>query len=78
MTEPLQRAHIVGDEHDRPSAVAQIVEHVEAFLLEGRVADREHLVDHQDVRVNLDRHRERQAHLHARRIVLELEVLELL
>ena len=58
--------------------VAHAVEDVEALLLEGGVADREHLVDQQDVGVDLDRHREGQAHVHARGVVLELEVLELL
>ena len=78
VAEALQCPHIVGDEDDRPTLVSQIVEHVEALLLEGGVADREHLVDHQDVRIDLDRHGERQAHVHPRRVVLELEVLELL
>ena len=78
VAEALQRAHVVRDEHDRPAAVAQIVEDVEALLLEGGVADGEHLVDHQDVGVDLDRHRERQAHVHPRGVVLELEVPELL
>ena len=59
-------------------AVAHLVEHVEALLLEGRVADGQHLVDQQDVRVDLDRHRERQPDVHAGGVVLELEVLELL
>ena len=72
------RAHVVRDEDDRPAAVAQVVEDVVALLLEGGVADRKHLVDHQDVGVDLDRHRERQAHVHTRGVVLELEVLELL
>ena len=57
--------------------VAHIVEDVEALLLEGGVADGEHLVDQQDVGVDLDRDRERQADVHARGVVLELEVLEL-
>ena len=55
VAETLQRPHVVGDEHDRPAAVAQVVEDVEALLLEGGVANGEHLVDHQDVRVDLHR-----------------------
>ena len=78
MAEALQRAHVVRDEDDRAAAVAQIVEDVEALLLEGGVADRQHLVDEQDVGIDLDRHRERQPDVHAGRVVLELEVLELL
>ena len=60
------------DEHDRSPLVAQPIEDVEALLLEGGVADREHLVDQQDVGVHLDRHREGQTHVHARGVVLEL------
>ena len=71
------RAHVVRDEEDRAALVAQPVELVEALLLEGGVADGEHLVDQQHVGVDLDHHREREPHVHARRVVLELQVLEL-
>ena len=39
------RVHVVGDEDDRPALVAHLANAVGALLLEGRVADREHLVD---------------------------------
>ena len=61
----------------RPSRLEPL-ELLEALLLERGVADREHLVDEQDVGVDLDRDREREPHAHARRVVLELEVDELL
>ena len=48
------------------------------FCWNDGVAHREHLVDEQDVGVDLDHHREGQAHVHARGVVLELEVDELL
>ena len=51
---------------------------LQALLLERGVADGEHLVDQQHVGVDLDRHREREPHEHPRRVVLELEVGELL
>ena len=51
---------------------------VEALLLERGVADREHLVDEQDVGIDLDSNREREPDLHPRGVVLELEVDELL
>ena len=57
--------------------VAHLVEDVEALLLEGRVADGEHLVDEQDLGVDLDRDREREPHVHPRGVVLELQLLEL-
>ena len=77
VAEAVQRAHVVGDEHDRAPFVAHLVEDVEALLLEGGVADREHLVDEQDVGVDLDRDREGEAHVHPRGVVLELQLLEL-
>jgi hypothetical protein len=67
----------VGHEEDRLALVAEPVEHVEALLLEAHVAHREHLVDEQNVSVHLDHHREGQPHLHARRVVLQLQLLEL-
>ena len=60
-----------------PSALSAL-ELLVALLLEGGVADGEHLVDEQDVGVDLDRDREAEPHAHARRVVLELEVDELL
>ena len=71
-------AHVVRHEQDRLALVLHAVEHVEALLLEGRVAHREHLVDQEDVGVHLDHHREGEPHVHARGVVLELEVDELL
>ena len=70
-------AHVVGDEQHRLALVPQAVELVEALLLERGVADREHLVDQQHVGVDLDRDREGEPDLHARRVVLQLEVDEL-
>ena len=78
MAEALERSHVVGDEDDRPAPVAEIVEDVEALLLEGGVADGEHLVDQQHVGVDLDSDGEGKSDVHARRIVLQLELLELL
>ena len=48
------------------------------FCGERGVADREHLVDQHDVGVGLDHHGEREADQHPRRVVLELEVDEVL
>ena len=78
MAEAAHRAHVVGDEQDRPPLLAEPVEDVEALLLEGGVAHGQHLVDQQDVGVHLDHHREGQAHVHARGVVLELQLLEVL
>ena len=51
---------------------------VEALALERLVADREHLVDEEDVGVDVDGDREPEPHVHARRVVLHLLVDELL
>lgn len=37
VTEALHRSHVVGDQDDRTSALAQVIEDVEALLLEGGV-----------------------------------------
>ena len=63
---------------DRPALVADPVELVVALLLEGGIAHREHLVDQQHVRVDVGHDREAQPDEHARRVVLDLQVLELL
>ena len=49
---------------------------LQAALPERLVADREHLIQQQDVRLETDRHREGQPRLHARRVVLERRVEE--
>ena len=78
VAEPLDRAHVVRDEDDRLAGGLQPVELIEALLLERGVADGEHLVDQQHVGVDLHGDGERQPDAHARRVVLELEVEELL
>ena len=78
IAEALDGVHVVGDEHDRPALALESEELLEALLLEGGIADREHLVDQQDLGFNLDRGGKGQAHEHSRGVVLELEVDELL
>ena len=77
MAETVQGCHIVSDKHDCAALVAHAVEDVEALLRKGGVAHRQHLVDEKNVRVDLDRYGEREADVHSRRVVLELELLEL-
>ena len=78
IAEALDAAHVVRDEQDRAALRLHPVELVEALVLEGGVADRQHLVHEHDVRVDLDRDGKRQPHLHPGRVVLQLEVHELL
>ena len=58
LAQPLDRARVVGDEHDRPAAALEVTDPAVALLREGLVADREHLVEQQDVRLDVHRHRE--------------------
>ena len=76
--ELLDQAHVVGHQQDRLALGLEAAEDVEALLLEGGVADGQHLVDQQHLGVDLGRDREAESHRHARGVVLELEVDELL
>ena len=70
--------HVVADEHHRAAAAADVVHLAQALLLERGVADGEHLVDEQDLRLEVRGDREGQAHVHAARVVLDRRVEELL
>ena len=48
----------------------------EALLLEREIADREHLVDNEDVGLEVRRDREREPHVHAARVALDRRVDE--
>ena len=65
------------DEENRLAAAPELRELVEALVREALVADREHLVHEQHVGIDVDRHREAQTHVHARRIRLDRRVDEL-
>ena len=66
VAEPLDQAERVRDEQDRLAAPAELGELVEALVREALVADRQHLVDQQHVGIDVDRHGEAEAHVHAR------------
>ena len=68
----------MGDEQDGLAATLELGELVEALVGEALVADGEHLVDQQDVGIDVDRHRKAEAHVHARRVGLHRRVDELL
>ena len=59
----------------RPDA-AEVLHPPEAALLELGVADREHLVDEQDLRLEMRGDREREAHVHSARVALHRRVDE--
>ena len=75
----LDGIHGMGDQNDGLGRVLlNLGEEVVALALERLVADGEHLVEHEDVALSLDGHGERESHLHAGRVVLELLVHEVL
>ena len=68
----------VGHEQDRAALALEPLDALEALALERLVADGEHLVDEQDLGVDVDRHRESEPRRHTRRVVLHLVVDEVL
>src|SRR5579875_710722 len=71
------RAQRVRDDDDGLAVVLQVLEALQALALEGLVANRQHLVNEQDVGLHVDRYREAEAHVHARGVVLHGLVDEL-
>ena len=59
------------DEHHRPPGVRELLHPPEAPPLELRVAHREHLVDEQDLRLEVGRDGEREPDVHAARVALD-------
>ena len=59
-------------------ALPKLLHAAEAAALELRVADRQHLVDEQDLGLEVRGDREREAHVHAARVALDGRVDELL
>ncbi len=56
------RLHLMRNEDDRATRGAQVLHAPEAALLELGVADREHLVDEEDLGLEMSSDRERQPH----------------
>jgi hypothetical protein len=68
----------VADEDDRPPDGRDLVHLAEALALEGEVAHRQHLVDEEDLRLEMRGYREGEAHGHSARVPLDRRVEELL
>src|SRR6478735_1102582 len=75
---PLHHVEVVADDHQRMSLGAQFGDPGQALVLEGLVADREDLVDQEDVGLGVDGDREGEPQEHARGVELHLGVDELL
>ena len=68
--------HVVRDEQDRASVRTEVLHAAEAPPLELRVTDCEHLVDEQDLGLEMRSDRERESHVHAARVALHGRVEE--
>ena len=66
----------VADEDDRASLFAELGDALHALALERLVADRQDLVDEEDVGIGVDGDGERQPHVHARGVELHGRVDE--
>ena len=78
VAEALDQAERMRDEQDRLAAALELGELVQALVREALVADGENLVDQQHVGIDVDRDRESEPHVHARRVGLDRRVDELL
>ena len=78
VAELLDQVERVRDEQDRLVAAAEFRELVETLVGESLVADRQHFVHQQHFGIDMDRNRESQAHIHARRVGLDRRVDEIL
>ena len=54
----------MADKDDRLALRLEILELFITFCLEKHVSDRQRLIDNEDLRINVDRHRKRQTHKH--------------
>ena len=71
------RDQVVRDEHERNAVRAQRPHPRETLLLKPRVADAQHLVDEQDVRIQMRRDGKTEPRVHARRVAFHRRVDEL-
>ena len=72
-----QRTSVVADEQHRSTLLARHVPHsAEALPLECQIADGQHLVDDQNLRLQVRRDRKSQPHLHAAAVTLDRRVEE--
>ena len=66
VAETLDEIERVRHEQDGLAATLELAEFVEALVREAFIADGEHLVDEQHIRIDVDRHRKAETHVHAR------------
>ena len=71
LAEGLDRAHVVGDEDERPAGADELAHPLDAAVLEGGVTDRDRLVDDEHVGLEVGGEREAEAELHPRGELLD-------
>jgi hypothetical protein len=74
--QPRDRRHVVAHEQHRPPVARDVAHLAEALLLERRVSDREHLVEDEDVRLEVRSDGEREAQVHPAGVALDRRVDE--
>src|SRR5262249_43776140 len=77
LTDALDGGGGMRDEHDRSAPLAELENLAEALALERLVADREDLVEEQDVGVEVGCDREAEPHVHPRRVRPNRDVEEI-
>ena len=78
VAQPFDGARVVRDEDDRAAPLLELEDLPEALALERLVADGEHLVEEEHVRLDVRRDREAEPHVHARRVGAHGQVDEVL
>src|SRR5215203_4266489 len=68
----------MADKNDSAALLGYVTHFSQALLLESCVSDGEYFINHQDFRLEMRCHRERQAQVHAARVPLDGSVDELL
>ena len=78
MAEATDGRHVVADEDDGAPSRGHVRHHAKALLLESSVADGQHFVHGNDVRIEVGGHGKRETHVHSTAIALDRRVHELL
>ena len=78
LAEPSNRRHVVRDEKNRPSFLADVFHLVQAPTLKARITDRQNLIHQQDFGFQVGGYGESEANVHTARVALDGRVEELL
>src|ERR1700686_2746134 len=76
ITQTLRRDHVMTDKQNGPSLFGYLAHFSQAFFLERRISNREHLVYNKNLGFEVGSHGESQPHIHTSRIVFDRCVYE--